>query len=152
MEPQKRRASAREIEALVEAQERFMQLISVGHAPDLVELTISMAQIKALYILWGQETQMSDLASILGVSTSTVSELVERLVDAGLATRREDPVDRRHVVVGITEAGVGLLDRFRELGSNRFRDLISDLDASEVALVHRSIDLLTAAATRKEPS
>ena len=42
---------------------------------------------------------MSDLVARLGVSLSTVSGLVDRVVDHGLATRREDPADRRQVVV-----------------------------------------------------
>ncbi len=51
---------------------------------------------------------MSDLVQRLGVSLSTVSGLVDRIVDHGLATRREDPADRRQVVVGADAAGHGL--------------------------------------------
>jgi DNA-binding MarR family transcriptional regulator len=152
MKPQEQSARAGEIESLVDAYERFMQLVSVGHAPDLVDLSISMAQLKALYVLWGREVQMSELVATLGVSTSTVSELVERLVEAGLASRREDSADRRHVVVAITDAGIELLDRFRELGRRQFRALISGLGPDEIALVHRSVELLTIAAGRKDPS
>ena len=51
------------------------------------------------------ELHMSELVARLGVSLSTVSGLVDRVVDHGLATRREDPVDRRQVVVGLTDRG-----------------------------------------------
>ncbi len=130
-----------------------MQLISVGHAPELVEMSLSMAQMKVLYLLWARrEVQMSELVGMLGVSISTVSELVDRLVEAGLASRREDTTDRRHVVVGITDAGIELLDRFRELGLRQMRRLLDALDAGELDTVRRSIELLTAAATRKDRS
>ena len=151
MSPQQLRAHDREVDAVVEAYERFMQLISVGHAPELVEMSMSMAQMKVLYLLWARrEVQMSELVGMLGVSISTVSGLVDRLVEAGLARRREDSVDRRHVVVGISDAGIELLDRFRELGQRQMRQLLDALDTEELDLVRRCIDLLTAAASRKE--
>lgn len=140
------------IEALLDDYDRFMQLVSVGHAPDLLELSLSMAQLKALYVLWGREMRMSELAAVLGVSISTVSELVERMVDAGLLSRREDPTDRRHVMVAVTPLGIERLGRFRELGRRQFRALVADLGRDDIAHVHRSIQLLTQAALRKESS
>jgi DNA-binding MarR family transcriptional regulator len=140
-----------EIDDTLDVFERFMQLVSVGHAPDVVELSMSMAQMKVLYLLGARrELHMSELVAMLGVSTSTVSGLVDRLVEAGHANRRDDPVDRRHVVVGITAAGSEVLDRFRQLGQRQMRSLLEDLDATELATVHRAIEILTAAATRKD--
>ncbi|HEY4020056.1 MAG TPA: MarR family transcriptional regulator [Pseudonocardiaceae bacterium] len=46
---------------------------------------------------------VTDLAGRLGVSLSTVSELVGSLADAGLATRREDPSNRRRTLVSLSE-------------------------------------------------
>ena len=65
---------------------------------------------------------MSDLVARLGVSLSTVSGLVDRIVDQGLATRRDDPADRRQVVVALTEQGTAFLDRFRDLNAVQMRD------------------------------
>ena len=77
-----------------------------------------MPQAKLLYLLGASgELHMSDLVQRLGVSLSTVSGLVDRVVDHGLATRREDPADRRQVVVGLTPAGAAFIDRFRELNA-----------------------------------
>ncbi|HLA15708.1 MAG TPA: MarR family transcriptional regulator [Candidatus Limnocylindrales bacterium] len=151
MTPQQTRKPDTRVETVVDAYERFMQLISVGHAPELVELSLSMAQMKVLYVLWARrEIQMSELVPVLGVSLSTVSGLVDRLVEAGLAGRRDDPADRRHVVVAITGRGIELMDRFRELGLTQFRALISGLDAGELDLVRRCIDILATAASRKD--
>jgi DNA-binding MarR family transcriptional regulator len=141
------------VDETVEAFERFIQVVSSSHAPTVVETSLSMAQMKVLYILGAQrEIHMSELVPILGVSLSTVSGLVDRLVDAGLAGRREDPIDRRHVFVAVTPAGDDLLDRFRELGTRQFRSLLDGLSAAEIASVHAAIDLLTTAAARKDPT
>ena len=68
-----------------------------------------MPQAKLLHLVArAAEIHMSDLVHALGVSLSTVSGLVDRLVDQGLATRRDDPADRRQVVVALTAAGHGL--------------------------------------------
>jgi DNA-binding MarR family transcriptional regulator len=151
MTPQESLA-APSIDATLEAFERFMQLVSVGHAPDIVEMSLTMAQMKVLYLLGARrEVHMSELVGMLGVSTSTVSALVDRLVDAGYASRHDDPADRRHVVVGITDRGVDLLDRFRELGQRQMRSLLDGLEPADLTVVNRAITVLTAAATRKGP-
>ncbi|PFG29598.1 MarR family winged helix-turn-helix transcriptional regulator [Paramicrobacterium agarici] len=41
----------------------------------------------------------SELARRLGLSLAATSRLVDRLIDAGIARRREDPADRRRAVV-----------------------------------------------------
>lgn len=143
--------SAREIDETLEAFERFMQLVSVGHAPDMVELSMSMAQMKVLYLLGTRrELHMSELVAMLGVSTSTVSGLVDRIVEAGYASRHDDPADRRHVVVGLTTAGGEVLDHFRELGQSQMRALLELLELEDLTTVRRAVEVLTDAATRKD--
>jgi DNA-binding MarR family transcriptional regulator len=98
---------------------------------------------------------MSDLVARLGVSLSTVSGLVDRIVDHGLAHRREDVADRRQVVVGLTAAGTAFIDHFRELGADQMRELLALLDDGELDSVRRAtVALARAAAARAatEPS
>ena len=69
------------------------------------EVDITMPQAKTLYAVGvSGEIHMSALVTRLGVSLSTVSGLVERLGDAGFATRHDDPADRRQVGGAITRA------------------------------------------------
>ena len=78
-----------------------MQRLADSHAPEFLEIDVTMPQAKLLYLLGAAgELHMSELVARLGVSLSTVSGLVDRVVDHGLATRREDPADRRQVLVG----------------------------------------------------
>jgi DNA-binding MarR family transcriptional regulator len=91
---------------------------------------------------------MSDLAQLVGISPSTLSSLVDRLVEAGLATRLNDPRDRRSVVVALAPAGSQMLDQFSELGSDALRALLERLDHKDIVTVNKAIELLVAAARR----
>jgi DNA-binding MarR family transcriptional regulator len=132
--------------------ESLMQRLAGGHAPEFLEIAITMPQAKLLYLLGvAGDLHMSDLVHRLGVSLSTVSGLVDRIVDHGLAHRREDPADRRQVVVGLTPAGVELLGRFRELNVRQMRELLLLLDDDELRVVLRGLEALARAAERLSP-
>ena len=129
-----------------------MQRLSEGHAPEFLEIDITMPQAKVLYLLGAAgELHMSELVTRLSVSLSTVSGLVDRIVDHGLATRRDDPADRRQVVVGLTPAGRGFIDNFRELNARQMRELVAVLDDEELDLVRRALGALGRAAVRVVP-
>jgi len=138
-----------EIERAVAGYEQLIATISAVHAPVFPDSHLSMSQMKVLMLLAvGGERRMSDLAPQLGISLSTLSSLVERLVEADLAQRGEDPRDRRSVLVSLTAEGRALLDRFQELGGEQLRELLSHLSPGELETVNQAIDLLVAAARR----
>ena len=130
-----------------------MQRLASAHEPGVLEIDVTMPQAKVLYLLGASgPLHMSELVLRLGVSLSTISGLVDRIVDHGLATRREDPADRRQVVVGLTPDGARFIDRFRELNARHVRDLLGNLDDADLALVRDAIAALERAATRLTPS
>ena len=142
-------ARATAVESVIAGYEALMQHLADRHAPEFLEIDITMPQAKLLYLLGASgDLHMSELVTRLGVSLSTVSGLVDRIVDAGLATRREDPVDRRQVVVGLTPAGAGFLDRFRELNARQMRELFGELDDAGLEHVRGALEALTVAAER----
>lgn len=137
--------------------ESLMQRLAESHTPEFLEIDVTMPQAKVLYLLGALgDIRMSELVARLGVSLSTVSGLVDRVVDHGLATRREDRADRRHVVVGLTPAGSDFIDRFRDLNSRQMRELLSELDDADLALMRDAFGALERAlsrlATRKDPA
>jgi DNA-binding MarR family transcriptional regulator len=75
-----------------------------------------------------------------------VSGLVDRIVDQGLAHRREDPLDRRQVVVGLTPEGTAFIDHFRDLNAGQMRELLGLLDDDELASVRHALAILARAA------
>jgi DNA-binding MarR family transcriptional regulator len=135
------------VEAVVAGYEALMQRLADSHAPEFLEIAVTMPQAKLLYLLSAMgDTHMADLVARLGVSLSTVSGLVDKVVDQGLAHRREDPLDRRQVVVGLTAAGAAFIDRFRELNARQLRDLLAHLDDAELRQVRHALVALARAA------
>jgi DNA-binding MarR family transcriptional regulator len=130
--------------------EELMHRMAGSHAPEFLEIAITMPQAKVLYLLGAAgELHMSELVIRLGVSLSTVSGLVDRVVEAGLAVRHEDPADRRQVVVGLTPSGLEFIDRFRELNAREMRGLLELLDDAELSSVRRALVALASAAARR---
>lgn len=139
---------ADEIAATVAAFARLMDRMAAEHEPP-ADVSISMPQLRCLHLVAGAgELRMSRLVAQLGVSISTVSGLVDRLVDHGFVSRRDDPNDRRQVVLSPTAAGIEFLDRMRELSNAHFRGLIELLTRDELRTVHRSIEILSNVAYR----
>jgi DNA-binding MarR family transcriptional regulator len=142
-----------DIDAVVAGFERLMQRLADSHAPEFLEIDVTMPQAKILYLVGAAgELHMSELVARVGTSPATVSGLVDRLVDHGLATRRDDPGDRRQVVLGLTEAGTDFLGRFRELNARELRELVAVLDADGLTHVMGALDALNVAAERVIPS
>jgi DNA-binding MarR family transcriptional regulator len=126
--------------------ERLMHLLTAAHANDFLEIGVSMSQAKLLYVVVAVgQIHMGELPGRLGVSLSTVSGAVDRLVDAGLLTRREDPADRRQALVGVTPEGAALLDRFRELNQQQLRWLLDRVRPDDLAVVERAYTILVGA-------
>lgn len=135
------------IDRVLASYELLMHRIASSHAPDLLEVAVTMSQAKVLYLIAAaQGMRMSELAVRLGVSISTTSGLVDRLVDHGLLARHDDPADRRQVVVTITSTGSANLERFRELNAAQMRRLLAGLADPELDIVERATALLAAAA------
>jgi DNA-binding MarR family transcriptional regulator len=135
-----------------------MQRLVVSHAPEFAEVSITMAQAKVLYIVMAAgRIHMSELASRVGIGSSSASELVDRLVEMGLLERNHAADDRRQVVVSATADAVTLLERFRELNQRQLRELLAQLDDEELDVIERSVEVFgraldRQAATATDPS
>lgn len=139
------------MDRVIASYELLMHRIASSHAPDLMEVGVTMSQAKVLYLVAaGEGMRMSELAVRLGVAISTMSGLVDRLVDHALLARHDDPADRRQVVVTITTTGRAHLERFRELNAAQMRRLLAFLGDAELELVERATGLLAAAAAETD--
>jgi DNA-binding MarR family transcriptional regulator len=129
------------VDRVVAAYETLMHRVASAHAPEFVGVGVTMSQAKVLYLV-----QMSDLAGRLGVTLPSISGVVDRLVDQGLLTRRDDPADRRQALVRISDAGIDQLELFRELNARQVRILLARLDMVDLAVIERALDILATAA------
>lgn len=142
---------AQETAARISALLRHLFLYDRGNLLRVIEESgLSMTQSKALLELGGlgEETeahQVTDLAETLGVSAPSMSRAVDGLVRKRLATRVEDPDDRRVRRIAITDKGKKLVETLvvvRQAGMETFAASLSaaqrrKLDAAVDALMDR---------------
>ena len=65
------------------------------------------------------------------VTSGTMTNRIDRLAAAGLVRRRQDPEDRRGVLVSLTEAGLGRVDAAFDGLLRREHELLAGLDTAE---------------------
>jgi len=144
-------AEARETAARLTALLRHLFLYDRGNQLRVIEDSgLSMTQCKALLELGGlgqgaETWQVSDLAEVFGVSVPSMSRAVDGLVKKGLATRVEDPDDRRARQVKITGSGKDLVETLvavRRTGMEAFTSTLTaaqrrKLDAAVESLMDR---------------
>ncbi len=78
---------------------------------DEIENVVSVPQLRVLMILTTRgPLHLTALAEDLGVHPSNATRACDRLVAAGLLDRRDNPADRRHLLLELTPVGRELID------------------------------------------
>jgi DNA-binding MarR family transcriptional regulator len=112
---------------------------------------VTLPQFRALVLLSGLgPTRIGALAQRLGVHQSTFTRTTDRMADAGIVRRIENPENRREVLVEATEVG---LAHVREVTRRRRREIeviLGRLDPADRDAVRRALETFAEAAG--EPS
>jgi DNA-binding MarR family transcriptional regulator len=109
---------------------RLAMGISVRAADEVGD--ISPVQLRALTVL--RETAGANLVQLaqgMGVTVSTASRLVDRLVAAGLAERGPAPQTRREIRLSLTRAGKATLARYDRLRLDGLRRCLDHLPVDQ---------------------
>jgi DNA-binding MarR family transcriptional regulator len=95
---------------------------------------VSVIQLRALTVLRAApDANLAQLAEGMGVTVSTTSRLVDRLVAADLVDRRPAPRTRREIALRLTARGEQTLDRYDDLRLADLRRRIELLPEAERA-------------------
>jgi DNA-binding MarR family transcriptional regulator len=141
-------AEARDTAARICALMRHVFLYDRGNQLRVLEDSgLTTTQCKALLELGGLGNcpptwQVSDLAELLGSSLPAMSRAVEGLVKKGLATRVEDPTDRRVRLVRITEDGKRLVHTLTTVKRNGLEAFASTLTAAQRRKLDAAVESL----------
>jgi DNA-binding MarR family transcriptional regulator len=123
---------------------------SVRPAREWLEVDLTMPQLKVLFILYAEDgASMGRLASALGVTLSTVTGIVDRLVEHAMVQRQEDPQDRRLVVCRLTPQGFTTVERLYQAGRLRLGNVLADLALDELRTLAAGMEALAAAFGRR---
>jgi DNA-binding MarR family transcriptional regulator len=139
---------AQETAARMTALLRHLFLYDRGNQLRVIEESgLSMTQCKALLELGGlgqtaETWQVGDLAEVFGVSVPSMSRAVDALVKEGLATRVEDPDDRRARQVRITAKGKQLVDTLVTVRQTGMQAFAASLNAAQRRKLDAAVDAL----------
>ncbi len=93
---------------------------------------------------------VGELAKRMGVSTPTVSHIVEALDEQGLVARQPDPQDRRICRLVTSEAGAELLGELGRRTTGFLADRIHQLSPAEQTALEAALPALEALAAAPE--
>jgi DNA-binding MarR family transcriptional regulator len=94
----------------------------------MYESGLTFPQIIVMYALtWEGAQPISTLARTLRLSLAATSQLVDRLVEARLVSREEDPADRRVRLVRLRAQGERFMDRLNEMRRRELSDAFDHL-------------------------
>ena len=138
----------RDTAARVCALMRHVFLYDRGNQLRVVEESgLTMSQCKVLLELGGLGDcpgtwQVTDLAEVFGGSLPAMSRAVDGLVRKGLATRVEDPTDRRVRLVRITAAGRALVEHLTTVKRNGLEAFAATRSAAERRKLDAAVEAL----------
>jgi DNA-binding MarR family transcriptional regulator len=99
-------------------------------------LPLPIAQVKSLFFISHHgTTNLGKLAAALGVTPTSTTGVVDRLVKKGLVSRAENPEDRRMLLLQTTDEGeelVGRLSELRERRRGHTADVLAHLSEDEL--------------------
>ena len=116
-----------------------------------MNLNLTIAQLKSLFLI-AREGSMNtkSLAEALGVTSSNVTGIVDRLVKQGLVSRQEDPEDRRMLQIQVTDQGEAILTSLREETVSSMSKVLASMSVEELSSLARGLSLLVKAAEAHE--
>jgi DNA-binding MarR family transcriptional regulator len=111
----------------------------------LRDFDLTVAQYTAMSRIKGREVLSSaKLARAHHVSPQTMNELIGNLEARGLVARREDPENRRVLLVALTESGRELLAQCDRTVDELEGDFFASVDAADLASLRKILERLIA--------
>jgi DNA-binding MarR family transcriptional regulator len=90
----------------------------------------------------GKAKTMTQVATNLKISVSTLTTAINKLVDKKYVNRFRVPEDRRIVKIELTEEGVEAVREHEEFHRNMINDVLAELNEKEQAILLQSLDNL----------
>jgi DNA-binding MarR family transcriptional regulator len=130
-----KRSHSTHIQEAIELFKQFMSKMSALSQPawlDSIQLTLG--QIRTIMFLQKEKTStVGCVAECLGICEPTASQLVDRLVRAGLVQRTEDPADRRRSLLSLSPKGKKLVEERLHAHRERLRALFERMRDKDLA-------------------
>lgn len=86
-----------------------------------------------------KQATLSEIGQRLQISKQQMTNICDKLLHAGLITKRQDSEDRRRMLISMTSAGEKILDDQNELVRQRFLNSLRGLSEEERTELRHSI-------------
>lgn len=86
-----------------------------------------------------KQATLSEVGHRLQISKQQMTNICDKLQQAGLITKRQDSEDRRRTLISMTSAGDKILDDQNEIVRQKFLSSLRGLSEEERAELHHSI-------------
>lgn len=138
-----------EVEAVLAACRALVGVAAHSLAP--VEETLSVNQFRALVILASRgPLHSAALAEAMGVHPSNATRTCDRLVALGLLDRRDNPADRRHLLLTLTKEGDTVVRSVTHRRRQAIRKILTRMPALERRQLTTALAAFTAASGEPE--
>jgi DNA-binding MarR family transcriptional regulator len=117
-----------------------------------VEGAVTVTQFRTLVVLDSHgEINLSGLAERLGVNSSTALRMIDRLLVAGLVTRRDNPDTRREVLLGLSATGRRVVRRVTQRRRAELARVVAAMPAARRSELLAALRAFAEAAGEPEP-
>ena len=104
---------------------------------------LSVPQFRAMIIVNRQgQASLVEVAEHLGLTSATACRIMDELVARQLVLSRPSTIDRRKIVLTLTDEGREVLQKARQGTLDRLEELLAALSAEERAVIFQSMGLL----------
>jgi MarR family transcriptional regulator, organic hydroperoxide resistance regulator len=115
------------------------------------DVNLTIGQLKGLFFIDHEgSTNFRKLAAALARTPPEITRIVDRLVEQDLVTRRENPEDRRMLILQTTEKGEALLERLRESTTARIHEILAQLSMEEIVALTKCLASLDKAVSLQQ--
>ena len=124
----------------------LVQLLASLEALDLRrfgDLGLTLSQLRVLHLLRDHPASCGQLAEHLGITASTATALIDRLVRRGLLERRPRPGDRRVTDLALSEAARNLLPEAAARKGGEIRAAVEELAPADREQLAALLDRVT---------
>jgi DNA-binding MarR family transcriptional regulator len=130
-------------EKIIRLQQQVSQVMGQYTPEAWMDLSLTIVQLKSLFFIdFEGSTNFRKLAVALGVTPPDVTRIVDRLVEQGLVSRRENPEDRRMLLLQATEKGKALLARLKQSKTTHMYHILAQLNIEEIETLAEGLTAL----------
>ena len=135
------------VKQIIELQRQVRRVLRRRKPEAWMNLNLTIAQLKSLFLI-AREGSMNtkSLAEGLGVTSSNVTGIIDRLVKQGLVSRQENPEDRRMLRLRVTDKGEDILTSLREETISSMSEVLARMSIEELSSLARGLSSLVKAA------